>query len=226
MRLRARFPPHEYSEVLNIVRASNTHQGVDSLLILPSVAKYLKTKTLSQINAFATHALRYLILYQCDCPVEIAQTYRYASRTGKGELCVLASQSIPAGHPIHHLQGSLAPLSLKQETILESDLATGRDFGIIRLNGRSFLLLGPVRFVNIIRVKALRRIAVGEEITISYAPAYFGDDNQDCLCLSCERAGMRGSVAYLQHSCTVEDRDGDLRVLIIGTLCRTRTRFP
>jgi histone-lysine N-methyltransferase SUV420H len=77
------------------------------------------------------------------------------------------------------------------------------DFSIIyssRVGGMS-LLLGPARFVNHdcqpnarfittnkdhIHLLVLRDIEVGEEITVSYADDYFGENNSECLCRSCE----------------------------------------
>jgi histone-lysine N-methyltransferase SUV420H len=83
------------------------------------------------------------------------------------------------------------------------------DFSIIyssRVGGMS-LLLGPARFVNHdcepnakfitsnkdnIHLLVLRDIELGQEINVRYADDYFGDNNKECLCQTCEVGGRNG----------------------------------
>lgn len=63
------------------------------------------------------------------------------------------------------------------------------------------LFMGPARFANhdcganaklvitsqaTIDIVAVRHIEVGEEITVTYGESYFGEDNSECLCQTCE----------------------------------------
>ncbi|QRW08314.1 histone-lysine N-methyltransferase SET9 [Ceratobasidium sp. AG-Ba] len=195
--------------------------AVDKLLALDAVRQYLKGKTQRQINCFATHASRYFELYLPAGQIEIASTSRYTWKTGKSELCVLATQPLGAvagtlcggsefkGQKIHELKGSIADLTNREDDELRrTSGAASRDFSVIysHQKGCNQLFLGPARFVNhdcnpnaelfrdgkYITFRVLRPIVVGEEITASYGPDYFGKQNKHCLCATCEDAGRGG----------------------------------
>ena len=92
----------------------------------------------------------------------------------------------------------------------ELDLGlTRKDFSIVMSSRRKSpsFFLGPARFANHdcdangslttrgnegMSVLAMRDIHEGEEITVSYGEDYFGVDNCECLCLTCERAVRNG----------------------------------
>ncbi|KAH7924600.1 hypothetical protein BV22DRAFT_1034919 [Leucogyrophana mollusca] len=187
-------------------------QAVDELLALPSVRYYLKPYTQKQINAFATHASRYFELYNPAGFIEIAHTSRYSHRTGKSELCILATRPLAPGLVITELKGSMAHLSKEEDKELKrTDLRNidiRRDFSVIhsRQMKKNHLFLGPARFVNhdcehncelfregkYITFRVLRPIAVGEEITAHYGDGYFGSKNRHCLCETCEKSGRGG----------------------------------
>lgn len=91
-------------------------------------------------------------------------------------------------------------------------LGQGRDFSIIKSSMRncSQLLLGPARFVNHdcepsvqfyrngqqMMFKVLRPIQPNEEILVGYGEHYFGWQNCECLCATCE---ARGSGAFARE---------------------------
>lgn len=97
-------------------------------------------------------------------------------------------------------------ISLEEGKNLDS---TRANFSIVRSGrkGTSFMFLGPARFANhdcdanarlITRgsegmdVVAARNIEVGDEITVSYGEGYFGENNEDCLCKTCEDKAANG----------------------------------
>jgi hypothetical protein len=60
------------------------------------------------------------------------------------------------------------------------------------------MIVIPIQRLNILIVqfisngddilfKVLRNIAIGEEINTFYSPDYFGTDNKECLCATCEK---------------------------------------
>ncbi|KAG1847911.1 hypothetical protein F4604DRAFT_1935698 [Suillus subluteus] len=216
-----RLPKTNAEDLMQIVRrlvasklgAQNAvRQSVDDLLALPSVRYYLKPYTQKQINAFATHASRYFELYNPAGCIEIAHTSRYSHRTGKSELCILATRPLAPGVVIIELKGSMAHLSKEEDKELKrTDLRNidiRRDFSVIhsRQMKKNHLFLGPARFVNhdcdnncelfregkYITFRTLRAISVGEEITAHYGDGYFGGKNRHCLCETCEKNGRGG----------------------------------
>lgn len=216
-----RLPKTNAEDLMQIVRrlvasklgAQNAvRQAVDDLLALPSVRYYLKPYTQKQINAFATHASRYFELYNPAGCIEIAHTSRYSHRTGKSELCILATRPLAPGVVIIELKGSMAHLSKEEDKELKrTDLRNidiRRDFSVIhsRQMKKNHLFLGPARFVNhdcdnncelfregkYITFRTLRAISIGEEITAHYGDGYFGGKNRHCLCETCEKNGRGG----------------------------------
>lgn len=124
------------------------------------------------------------------------------------EGCVICRQIIRKGETISFLDGWLASL--------EGDVAQtfkgGTDFSIIQTtsNGNANLLLGPARFVNHdcnpnclfsrkgrqISLRAIKDIYPGQELTVTYAENYFGDQNKECRCVTCEIRGVNGFGAH------------------------------
>jgi [histone H4]-N-methyl-L-lysine20 N-methyltransferase len=101
------------------------------------------------------HASRYFELYHPSGSIEISHTSRYSHRTGKSELCILATRSMAIGTVITELKGSMAHLTeeedreLKRTDLRNSDIR--RDFSVIHSKQmkRNHLFLGPARFVNV-----------------------------------------------------------------------------
>jgi len=156
------------------------------------------------LSAECRHARRYLSLYLPDSPFEVSATNRY--NLVRPEACVLARRQLRKGDTVKYLTGAMVKMSEKEE---EAYTQGKTDFSIIyssRVGGMS-LLLGPARFVNHdcepnsrfittnkenIQLIVLRDIEVGEEITVCYADDYFGDNNKECLCRSCETRVKNG----------------------------------
>ncbi|EIM79172.1 SET domain-containing protein, partial [Stereum hirsutum FP-91666 SS1] len=189
--------------------------AVTELLSLNSVQHFTKGFLPKELNAFATHASRYFELYLPSGSIEIAHTGRYTFRTGKSELCILATRPLQPGAVITELKGSMADLTDAEDQELKrtDDLRHSyggirRDFSVIHSKQlkKNHLFLGPARFVNhdcdnncelfregrYITFRVIKPIAVGEEVTAHYGDGYFGRGNCHCLCASCERKGIGG----------------------------------
>lgn len=143
-------------------------------------------------------------MYLPDCPYEVTTTNRYTITNH--EAAISARKFIPSGHTIKHLSGTLVSITREEETALD---ITRRDFSIVVSSRKktASIFLGPARFANhdcrpnaklvmrgseSMEVIATRDIEVGHEITVSYGDNYFGIDNCECLCHTCELALRNG----------------------------------
>ena len=102
-----------------------------------------------------SHASRYFELYNPSGSIEIAHTSRYSHRSGKSELCILATRQLAPGTVITELKGSMANLTDQEDRDLKkAGLRSGdirRDFSVIHSKSmkKNHLFLGPARFVNV-----------------------------------------------------------------------------
>jgi [histone H4]-N-methyl-L-lysine20 N-methyltransferase len=176
-----------------------------SLLGLPGVKRYLSSlRTPGEKEQFRRHFRKYINMYMTDCPFEVSTTNRYTITSY--EAAITARRRVKEGETIKYLTGTLVPLTAEESNDLD---LTQRNFSIVvssrRKNGSIFL--GPARFANHdceangrlvptgndgMEVRAMKNIEVGEEITVTYGADYFGLNNEDCLCHSCERSARNG----------------------------------
>ncbi|KAL7943408.1 hypothetical protein V8C42DRAFT_354208 [Trichoderma barbatum] len=153
---------------------------------------------------FMQHLRRYLRIYMPDCPWEVSTTNRYTIVTH--EACVIARRYIKRNETIKYLSGiqiNITPEEEKEITVRK------KDFSIVVSSRKkcTSLFMGPARFANhdcranaklmttsqsTIEIVASRPIDVGEEITVTYSDCYFGDDNCECLCRTCEKELRNG----------------------------------
>ncbi|KAI7822113.1 hypothetical protein BX661DRAFT_156362 [Kickxella alabastrina] len=175
--------------------------AVDELLVQEYIAPFLRHKSALRVADFRLHAGRYFSMYLPSAGYEISQTDRYKVVTGQSEARIVATRRYTLGMVISLCSGSVARLSDAEIDRMERERA---DFSVIWWSKKKSmcLFLGPARFVNhdcdsncrftalgsdAICFQALRTIEPGEEITTHYGSCYFGDDNCECLCATCEK---------------------------------------
>ncbi|KAJ2592022.1 histone lysine methyltransferase Set9, partial [Coemansia sp. RSA 1722] len=175
--------------------------AVDQLMQLDYFISFLRHKNTERLKDFALHASRYFSMYQPMAGYEIGQTDRYRVITGQSEAKVVATKKYTLGMVISLCSGSVARLSEEEVGKLEAEKV---DFSVMWWSKKKSmcLFLGPARFVNhdcdsncrftalgsdAIGFQALRTIEPGEEITTNYGNSYFGVDNCECLCATCEK---------------------------------------
>ncbi|KAJ3221632.1 Histone-lysine N-methyltransferase set9 [Clydaea vesicula] len=158
---------------------------------------FLSSLNEKKTQDFKNHFEKYIKMYSPSAGFELARTYRYCN-SDKVEACLIATKEWKKGD---HMQfcsalGSICALTAEEEQDLENS-----DFSLIystKYNITS-LFLGPARFTNhdcnpnfipsdngTIRFCVIADINVGEEILLSYGPNYFGYNNGECLCATCE----------------------------------------
>jgi histone-lysine N-methyltransferase SUV420H len=137
-------------------------------------------------------------IYLPDCPFEVNTTNRYTIVTY--EASITARRFLRRNDTIKYLAGIQVTITPEEEA--EMSLRK-KDFSLV-VSSRSkstSLFMGPARFANHdcdanarlvtrgsagIEIIASRDIEVGEEITVTYGESYFGEDNCECLCRTCE----------------------------------------
>ncbi|KAL0472801.1 histone-lysine N-methyltransferase set-9 [Neurospora intermedia] len=171
----------------------------EKLLATDGLKRFCNTlKTPREQNDFKAHLRRYMSIYLPDCPFEVNATNRYTVVTY--EASITARRFIQRNETIKYLAGIQVVITPEEE--LEMSLRK-KDFSLI-VSSRSkstSLFMGPARFANHdcnanarlitrgqagIEIIACRNIEVGEEITVTYSESYFGENNCDCLCATCE----------------------------------------
>lgn len=189
----------------DIVVAKDVEKAEKKLVAMSGIRRYLARLPNDQEKEwFLQHLRNYIRMYLPDCPFEVTTTNRYTIIHHEAAVC--ARQYISRGHEIKYLSGTLVPVTREEELDLG---LTRKDFSIVmssRKKTPSFFL-GPARFANHdcnanarltirgsegMQIVATKDISIGEEITVTYGEDYFGIDNCECLCLTCERAGRNG----------------------------------
>lgn len=169
------------------------------LLATDGLRRFLNAlKTSKQKLDFKQHLRRYTQIYLPDCPFEVSSTNRYTITTH--EASIVARRFIKRNESIRYLSGIQVLITPEEE----ADLAVRKkDFSIVvsSRNRMASLFMGPARFANHdcganaklvitgqagIDIVAIRSIDVGEEITVTYGENYFGENNCECLCQTCE----------------------------------------
>nr|POE59193.1 histone-lysine n-methyltransferase set9 [Quercus suber] len=184
--------------------AKDTQAAHKQLLKLAGIERFYRgLGTEDEKEHFERHLRKYINLYLPDCPFEVVTTNRYTIMTA--EAAIVARREIKKGEMIRYLCGIQVEMTEKEE----QELSSRTDFSIVLSSRRKrpSLFLGPARFANHdcesnarlntsgphgIHIVARRDIPCGEEITVTYGDDYFGDDNCECLCATCESRTRNG----------------------------------
>jgi len=178
-------------------------------------------RTPKEKEDFKAHLRRYMSVYLPDCPFEVTTTNRYTIFSA--EASVTARRYIRRNETIKYLSGIQVIITPEEE---EEMSLRNKDFSLV-VSSRSkatSLFMGPARFANhdcnanarlvtrgqaAIEIIACRDIEIDEEITVSYSESYFGEDNCECLCHTCEKSKVNGwkpddSIPSVQKSIEVD----------------------
>ena len=185
----------------------NLAKAETRMLGLAGVKKYYNAlQSDKEKDDFKRHMRKYINIWQPDCPFEVSTTNRYTITTH--EAATTARKPIRSGDTIKYLCGNLVAMTPEEEEHIDLNR---RDFSVVLSSRKKTpsLFLGPARFANHdcnanarlvtkgsegMTVTAERNIAVGDEITVNYGEHYFGENNCECLCATCELS-VRGGWA-------------------------------
>ncbi|EPB87004.1 hypothetical protein HMPREF1544_06222 [Mucor circinelloides 1006PhL] len=185
----------------NILEKARPMDAVTELLALGYFKHYLMAKNQKQVQEFIQHMKRYLYMYMPNAGYEVGDTRRYGSNGRRVEACLVATKDWQVGDEMRLLTGMIACLDPKDDAELKKG---NRDFSVMWSTRKncSCLFLGPARFANhdcdsnckfislgqnSITFKVLKNIKCGEEITVYYGKHYFGENNCECRCITCEK---------------------------------------
>jgi histone-lysine N-methyltransferase SUV420H len=198
-------------------------EAVQKLLQLSGLRRFVSSlKDERDQEQFKRHLRRYVNIYMADCQFEVTTTNRYMIT--EHEAAITARRDINPREEIKYLTGVQVPMTEEQEKALE---LKRKDFSLVissRKKTRS-LFLGPARFANHdcdanaklttkgydgMQIVAVKPILEGEEITVSYGEDYFGDDNEECLCNTCESLQQNGWAPMKRVDPKIEENDDEL----------------
>ncbi|KAL9097429.1 MAG: hypothetical protein Q9165_000325 [Trypethelium subeluteriae] len=213
-------------EIANILRKTvviekDPAKATQQILDLKGMKNYLQSlDSDTEREHFTRHLRKYVSMYMPDCPFEINTTNRYTITNF--EAAATARKQIKKGDVIKYLSGIQVPMTKEEEKNLD---LTRRDFSIVMSSRKKTpsLFLGPARFANHdcnanarlstrgsngMQIMAVRDIQVDEEITVTYGQDYFGEDNSECLCSTCEKLLRNGWDPHKKEEDS-ENEDGD-----------------
>ncbi|RDL38162.1 Histone-lysine N-methyltransferase [Venustampulla echinocandica] len=183
----------------SVIIEKDAAKAETQLLALPGLKKFLGSlKTEKEKDDFRKHLRKYISIYLPDCPFEVSTSNRYTIDTH--EAAVTTRRLIKKGEVVKYLCGIQVIMTPEEEDHIKK---SRRDFSIVvsSRNKSASLFLGPARFANHdcganaklmttgnagMEIIAVRNIELGEEVTVSYGENYFGEDNCECLCKTCE----------------------------------------
>ncbi|KAI5361834.1 Putative SET domain, AT hook, DNA-binding, histone-lysine N-methyltransferase Suv4-20/Set9 [Septoria linicola] len=187
-----------------VVIKKDASKAQQLLLKTKGIANFHKgLRTEDEREHFVRHLRQYIDMWLPHCPFEVCTTNRYTITTA--EACVIARKNIRKDTEIEFLRGIQVEMTEQEER----ELSNNTDFSIVITSRRKrpSLFLGPARFANHdcnsnarlqtkgahgIHIIARKNIVAGEEITVTYGKDYFGEDNCECLCHTCEKLQRNG----------------------------------
>ncbi|KAI9671018.1 MAG: hypothetical protein M1831_005103 [Alyxoria varia] len=188
----------------DITFGKNPGDACSKLFALRGIKQYMDKLDDREQDNFRCHLRKYVKMYLPEAPFEVTTTNRY--KISSLDAAVSARRLIRKNETIRHLTGILLPLTPQAE----KELALNRrDFSVIISSRKRIpsLFLGPARFANhdcennaklipegskSMIIVAKKDIDIGEEITVSYGDDYFGENNCECLCRTCDKKGRNG----------------------------------
>ncbi|ORX51428.1 hypothetical protein BCR36DRAFT_351191 [Piromyces finnis] len=230
-----------YKELFSLLTSDSLYMDYDlsslisiKLIKFPTFKEFFNSLSQGELDYFEEHAKRYIEMYHVKAGYQLMETKRYKS-TGKKESCLIATKEWHKGDVLNYCNGILCPMTNNDAVFLKNE-----DFSIMFTSSLqcNALFLGPGRFMNHdcqpncefisnngkVYFKVIRDIRIGEELTVFYSESYFGNNNCDCLCESCEKKQLGGFSRPVEESTASESEKESNSNHHISSVLRHRRR--
>lgn len=194
---------HIVVDIMRQFRKSNNFaRALLQFFSLRSVKDFIHRLTLQKQAALRDHIVRFLNVFSSKAGFTIDICSRYAAEQNMGGKLV-ATRFWQRGDKIERLCGVISELNdEEEEQILRPGL---NDFSVMYSMRKKCaqLWLGPGAYINhdcrpscrfvpnghTAYIQILRELKPGDEITCFYGEDFFGEGNEKCECITCERRG-------------------------------------
>ncbi|KAI7886474.1 hypothetical protein K492DRAFT_177269 [Lichtheimia hyalospora FSU 10163] len=206
-RRRPRIPSNKVLDIIqrNILMEKSPSDAIAEFLQMDYFKHYIASKSVKQQQEFVQHMKRYLYMYMPSAGYELSDTRRYYKHQDRRvpQPCLVATKDWHVGQELRFCTGTLTGLKPKESAQM---CKNRRDIGVVwsPRKGCSCVFLGPARFINhdcdanckfistgqnSVAFRVVKEIKCGDELTAYYGNHYYGENNYDCRCATCERQG-------------------------------------
>ncbi|CAJ0586828.1 unnamed protein product, partial [Mesorhabditis spiculigera] len=207
----------------NFVQMGDVRATLQDYLAIPSVQTFLTGYPLNKRREFRDHVLRFLQMFSVKSGFSIEKCARY-SQEGNVGARLIATRAWRKGEKLSRLCGVISAMTEKEE---DTFLLPGvNDFSVMYSTRKQCaqLWLGPGAYINhdcnptchwvpsgkSAVIEASRDIEAGDEITIYYGEGFFGEENERCECVTCERRGTGAFVGADENRDTLSGASVEL----------------
>ncbi|VDO50667.1 unnamed protein product [Haemonchus placei] len=183
-------------------QTNNFAVALSDFFSLRSVKEFLQRLPLQKQIEFRDHLIRFLNVFSSKAGFTMDICSRYAAEQNMGAK-LIATRYWQRGDKIERLCGVISELNEKEE---EQILRPGlNDFSVMYSTRKKCaqLWLGPGAYINhdcrptcrfvpnghTAYIQVSRELKPGDEITCFYGEDFFGEGNENCECMTCERRG-------------------------------------
>ncbi|CAI5455894.1 unnamed protein product [Caenorhabditis angaria] len=179
---------------------SDLNSTLNHIFSLDHVKQYVENLKPQESCNFRNHLIRFIMLFNIDSGFIVQPCHRYSAENCIG-VKMIATRRWFKKDIIESLAGVIGEMSEEEEAkILKKDV---NDFSVMfsTRKQKAQLWLGPASYINhdcnpncrfvptgeTAIVQVIRELSPGDEITCFYGENFFGDNNERCECVTCEK---------------------------------------
>uniref|UniRef100_A0A0N4ZBK7 SET domain-containing protein n=1 Tax=Parastrongyloides trichosuri TaxID=131310 RepID=A0A0N4ZBK7_PARTI len=178
-----------------------TRRTLEEFFLIGGIRKYCVNFSRKELIELKNHLHRYLSSIGTHSGVCFEKNYKNCKENNFG-IRVVASEEFDEGDELEYVTGCFVYLDEEdKKTYIKPGI---NDFSIMESKSgeKDVCLLGPASFINhdcnpnvkyeckggdVITIVAIKDINVGDELFVSYGKNFFGKNNVDCKCNTCDQ---------------------------------------